>query len=248
MTDTSLPASRFAERDFRVGNAMNQAIQVLSRNVVPFSIVTGVAALPSVLLFGRDPGAIKTATEAAWYVAGFLIMIMLGAVSQAVVLYGAFEDMRGRPVNLVASLKVGWRRFLPVIGTAIAVGLLGALGCVLLLVPGFILFTMWYVATPAVVVEPIGPWRAMSRSAELTKGNRWKVFGMMVLLIIIGAIGGGMVAGVSAATGTTIGLLLNLVWSALFGAFSAILVVVTYHDLRVVKEGVDIDQIAAVFD
>ena len=37
-------------------------------------------------------------------------------------------------------------------------------------------------------------------------------------------------------------------WGALFGAFNAIMVVVTYHDLRVAKEGVDTDQIAAVFD
>jgi hypothetical protein len=46
----------------------------------------------------------------------------------------------------------------------------------------------------------------------------------------------------------TIGLIANLIWSALVGAFSAILGVVIYHDLRVAKEGVDTDQIAAVFD
>jgi hypothetical protein len=40
------------------------------------------------------------------------------------------------------------------------------------------------------------------------------------------------------------GLLLNGVW----GAFNAIAVVVTYHDLRVAKEGTNIEQIAAVFD
>jgi hypothetical protein len=43
-------------------------------------------------------------------------------------------------------------------------------------------------------------------------------------------------------------LLANLIWSAFVGAFSAILGVVIYHDLRVAKEGVDTDQIAAVFD
>jgi Na+/proline symporter len=35
-----------------------------------------------------------------------------------------------------------------------------------------------------------------------------------------------------------------LAWSALLGTFYAILVVVTYHDLRVAKEGVNTDQIA----
>jgi hypothetical protein len=33
-----------------------------------------------------------------------------------------------------------------------------------------------------------------------------------------------------------------------WGAFYAIFVVVTYHDLRVAKEGVDVHEIASVFD
>ena len=36
--------------------------------------------------------------------------------------------------------------------------------------------------------------------------------------------------------------------TALFGAFYAVVTAVSYHDLRVVKEGVGIEQIAAVFD
>jgi hypothetical protein len=38
------------------------------------------------------------------------------------------------------------------------------------------------------------------------------------------------------------------VWNAAWTAFWYVTLVMIYHDLRVVKEGVDIDQIAAVFD
>jgi hypothetical protein len=48
--------------------------------------------------------------------------------------------------------------------------------------------------------------------------------------------------------GPTLAWIVFLAWSAAFGAFYAIMVVVIYHDLRVAKEGVDTDQIAAVFD
>ena len=44
MTDISLPAASFAEREFRVGDAMNKAVTMLSRNLLPFSIVTGIAS------------------------------------------------------------------------------------------------------------------------------------------------------------------------------------------------------------
>jgi hypothetical protein len=173
---------------------------------------------------------------------------VLYALSQAIVLYGAFEDIRGRPVDLVASFGQGSRRFLPVIGVGLLMAFLCGLATLLLIIPGFILLAMWYVATPVCVVERIGPWKSLRRSAVLTKGNRWKLFGMMVSVAIITVIVNGLIGGLTVMTGVTVGLVANLLWSALIGAFSAILGVVTYHDLRVAKEGVDTDQIAAVFD
>jgi hypothetical protein len=46
----------------------------------------------------------------------------------------------------------------------------------------------------------------------------------------------------------TLTLIGDLLWNGIWGAFYAIAAVVTYHDLRVAKEGTDIEQIAAVFD
>ena len=40
----------------------------------------------------------------------------------------------------------------------------------------------------------------------------------------------------------------SLLWYAIFSAFFAILVVVTYYELRLAKDGADIEQIATVFD
>ena len=163
-------------------------------------------------------------------------------------LYGAFEDMRGRPVDLMRSFQHASRRFLPVIGVAFLTTLLVGLAGLLLIIPGLILFKAWYVAIPACVVERLGPWTSLQRSAALTKGNRWKVARLIIVLAVITGIGEGLVAAVTAEAGMTIGLVANLIWSALVRAFSAILGVVIYHDLRVAKEGVDTDQIAAVFD
>jgi hypothetical protein len=45
-----------------------------------------------------------------------------------------------------------------------------------------------------------------------------------------------------------VGLTGQLIWTGIAAAFSAVVFTVTYYDLRVIKEGVDIDQVAAVFD
>jgi hypothetical protein len=163
-------------------------------------------------------------------------------------LNAAFEDMRGRPVDMAASFRVGLGRFLPVIGVTLLSGLLAGLAIIALIFPFFMVMTMLYVATPACVVERLGPIASLSRSAALTKGSRWRVLGMLAVVGIVGAIGTGMVEGLAYGVGPAVAPVVKVIWQGLVGAYSAILVVVTYHDLRVAKEGVDTDQIAAVFE
>ena len=253
MTDTSLSA-RFAEGDFRVGRILSRTSSVLSRNFLPFFIVTAIANLPGALLIkvSTDPANIDP--EAAlqnvgMIFVGLILTVVLNVLCQAIVLYGAFQDMRGRPVNLVESLQVGLRRFFPIVGLAIVAYFLIMLGTMLLIVPGLILLTMWFVATPACVVENLGPIRSMRRSSQLTKGHRWKVFGLILLVAVLGSvIIGGINLGFELMAGPILALISGVILNGIWGAFYAIAVVVTYHDLRVAKEGTNIEQIAAVFD
>jgi len=180
---------------------------------------------------------------------GLSLFLILNTLAQAVILYGAFQAMRGRPVNLGECLKVGLGRFFPIIGLVICAYLAIWIGLILLIVPGMILAMMWYVGTPVCVVEQKGPLASLGRSSELTKGHRWKIFGMVLLLLIIAGIVGAIVVALLAITGSSVLITLGtLVWNGVWGAFYAIFGVVTYHDLRVAKEGVDTDQIASVFD
>jgi hypothetical protein len=253
MTDTSLSA-RFAEGDFRVGRILSRTSSVLSRNFLPFFIVTAIANLPGALLIKISTDPANLTPEAAFgslglIFVGLILTVVLNVLCQAIVLYGAFQDMRGRPVNLVESLQVGFARFFPIIGLAIVAYFLITLASMLLIVPGLILLTMWFVATPACVVERLGPIRSMRRSSQLTKGHRWKVFGLILLVAVLGSIIIGVInLGFELMAGPIGALIAGVVLNGIWGAFYAIAVVVTYHDLRVAKEGSNIEQIAAVFD
>jgi uncharacterized membrane protein len=261
MTDVSLPAGRFTESDFRVGHVFSQTWEVFSRNFLRFSVITGIASLPPLLIPQTAPNPANPFANLGWVLVALFLMIVLGTLSQAIVLYGAFQAMRGRPVRLADCLRVGLNRFFPIIGLAITVGVGVMLGSMLLLVPGLMLYMMWFVATPVCVVEQLGPFGSLGRSRALTKGHRWKLFGLMLLIllpaVIVGAVlvgvmavlvGTGGIIGLPAALATPLGQIINLIWSAAWGAFFAVLIVVTYHDLRVVKEGIDTEQIAAVFE
>jgi len=247
MTNVSA-ASPAAQGDFRVGQVFSQTTAVFSRNFLTFFVVTLVAGLPRVLLIGDVQQGVGTDAVVKIVVAAFL-SIVLGTLAQAVLLYGAFQDMRGRPVDLVDCLRIGLGRFFPIIGLAICMSIGLMVGFLLLFVPGLILAVMWYVATPACVVEQLDPFASMSRSSALTKGHRWKIFGMFVLVMIGAGIVSALIGAMLGLTGSTVLVTLGtLVWTGVWGAFYAIFAAVTYHDLRVAKEGIDIHQIASVFD
>jgi hypothetical protein len=114
-----------------------------------------------------------------------------------------------------------------------------------------ILGTMWAVAVPAAVIEQRGSTAALSRSQELTSGRRGRVFGAYLVALLLMWVGAMVTEGVLTvitgfrSTATHIGL---WAFSALFEAFTACLLATLYYYLRREKEGVDIDQIAAVFD
>jgi hypothetical protein len=250
MTNVSAVAPT-AQGEFRIGRVFSQSMAVLSRNFLMFFVVAAVAGLPRVLLVESAGAGVAAGTGAAVgkLLGGIFLSTLLGTLAQAILLYGAFQDMRGRPVNLADCLRIGLARFFPIIGLAICMSVGIMVGVLLLIVPGVILAVMWFVATPACVVEQLGPLSSMGRSSELTKGHRWKIFGMLLLVLIGAGIIGAIIGAALGLTGSSMLVTLGtLVWTGIWGAFYAIFVVVTYHDLRVAKEGTDVHQIAAVFD
>ena len=97
----------------------------------------------------------------------------------------------------------------------------------------------------------------MKRSAELTKGNRWRIFGLLVIVfviqIVIGVIlvsifGVGMVAGGGVGGGSIVFVIFQWLVQAFFAVLYAVIIAVSYQNLRIAKEGGSLDQIAAVFD
>jgi hypothetical protein len=250
MTNTTMSA-RFAESDFRIGPVLTRSATVLSQHFLIFFGIGVIANVPSVLIGqgSESVAANPSGQGAVLLIVGGVLAFVLSMLSQAVMVHAAFQAMRMRPVSFGESLKVGLSRFFPVVLLALLMGLLFMLGLMLLIIPGLILITMWFVSTPACVVERAGPWTSLKRSAALTKGHRWKIFGLMFLMIIVSLIVAGLLQLVLPQFGSTILVMLGtLLWGALWTAYYSIAVVMSYHDLRVAKEGIDIEQIAAVFD
>jgi hypothetical protein len=245
MAEIASDARPAAGREFRIGRILSRSFSIYFRHFLTFLLLGCLPALPN-LVWYRGPGA-ATMSPAALAIL-FIGMLVLWPICQAMVLYGAFQDMRGRPVRLNETVAKALARFLPVVGVAICFTLAAGLATLLLIVPGFIVFTMYSVAQPVCVVERLGVFASMRRSASLTKGHRWRIFGLFLVIMVASGVFSGILLAIFSLGGVLIAQIANFVWSALFGAFFSISFVVAYHDLRVAKEGIDTDRIAAVFD
>ena len=117
----------------------------------------------------------------------------------------------------------------------------------------------WLVAPVIVVVEKMGPIAALGRAWGLSGGNRWRILGIQVLLVIlnlvlsllIGALFGGLVAaGAQGGTPGQFGVtsivqsIVNLASTIIWAPVEWIAFTVLYYDLRVRKEAFDL-QLAA---
>lgn len=157
--------------------------------------------------------------------------------------------MLGREFPVGKSLRRGLARIFPIFGMLIVEGLALIVGFMLLIIPGYMLFTAWYAALPALVVERTGPIDSLRRSAALTKGHRWKVFGIIFVMGIVVGILGAVVNAIALAFHNWMAFaIVQYLFQALVIAFKSVVGVVLYHDLRAAKEGINTERIAAVFD
>jgi hypothetical protein len=234
---------------FRIGDVFARTFDVFGRRIPQYFALTLIAHVPVIALTYAVSGVRADRATLIWIgVAAFLLTLICTTLAQAVIIYGVFQDMRGRASSIGESLQIGLRRFFPMVGLALCVGLLTALGGALLLIPGLMFACRYYVAMPACIVEQEGVFASMKRSATLTRGYRWQIFGIFFLLLLISFIGGFVLGFVIVAFGPIVQQIVSTIWQVLVGAFGAVVAAIVYYRLRVVQEGVDIDRIADVFD
>jgi hypothetical protein len=128
------------------------------------------------------------------------------------------------------------------------------LGTAFFLAPGIWLYVAWAFAMPALLVEGLRGRKALRRSFELVKGRWWRTFGIIAVGFILAGIISTVVQGafligiVVGADNDALVLVLatiaGIVGAAVTTPFQAALLTVLYFDLRVRKEGFDLELLA----
>lgn len=248
MTDMTIAAAGH----LRIGQTLSRAWNVFIANFPKMFLIalgfTVFFTVPSLMMRNLQATQTVSAQLFGWISFAAAAWIIFYPLGEAAILYMAFQSMRGRLVSVIEALRKGLSRFWAIVGLAILTVLGIWAGMILLIVPGIMFALRWSVALPACVVEGLSPLASMKRSAELTKGHRWKLFGVFLLLVIVSWIVGWLIGFVLRLTGLVIANIGSVIWTAAWTAFWYVVLVMIYHDLRVTKEGADIERLAAVFD
>jgi hypothetical protein len=259
MTDASSATAKLG-----FGRVIQGTFGIIKRNFATYLILIAIFAVIPLAMVGlgvmRIAGG-SIASGGGLVGVGYLASLASNALLQASLIHAAVADLNGRKATVGECLQTGVRRLPPLLAVLILYFLGVAFGMVLLLVPGIMIAIAWIVAVPSQVVERTGVYAAFTRSGRLTRNNRWRIFGLMVLWLIVVSVvqgtlsnlaGSAVTAPVGAAAPfAALGpaywmvIALSTVFNAMVGGAGQAMI---YYELRRVKEGVGPEALASVFD
>jgi hypothetical protein len=225
-----MEAARPPAKQISVGDVLGETFSIYGQN---FAALIG-SAIAVFVIIGLASGLLQNA--------GGLILGVLAGIIRLV----GYAIFTGFVVRLVQDVRDGRRDHTvgdlfssatPAIVPLIAFGILFSIGVgigfVLLIVPGFILLTIWSVGAPAIVVERAGVIDAFGRSRHLVRGNGWSVFATLVavllIVIAIGVILGAIATPIGDGEAST--LVASIISTVLTAPIFALAVSVLYFDL-----------------
>lgn len=258
----------YEDQSVSIGRVVQRAVSAIQLNpVVILSLALVIGAIPGLLMryamvrLGlASPDAIQTGaiSRSAFLGASLLssiITLILSAFAQGALTRATVSANDGKKATFGESFSAALRVLLPLVGLSLLWAIGVAVGMMLLIIPGLILLMMWAVAVPSLVVERQGVLVALRRSAVLTAGSRWKIFGLSLVLLLIyillswvaGLVGLRLydpsnpmrLSATSIIGSVVVGTIFNMLWGTIQSSL--------YVELRQAKEGGSIDNLEEVF-
>lgn len=260
------------------GQVMDAAFSIYTRQFVPLAKIAAAVWIPLILAlvaidlyrFAEVAGgdlyivgeAIRPLEEsriltgsillAVLYVFGFLLVVgaSLRAASQAYL---------GQTPEVGPSIRFAAGRFGHMFWLLILLVLFLGLASFAFLVPAIYLSIVWILAMPALLLEKRGGFKALGRSNGLIKDFWWRTFGIVIVIAIFTTIVGAVIPGLIASVldglsddNFTLWILLTDIVTGLGFIFTAPIwasaITVMYYDMRVRKEGFDVEMMVGRLD
>lgn len=205
-------------------------------------------------IYVEQSAVLMPAAAVVFLITGLLSTALLSASPGLALIALAFSVIgtslfTGMIVELVAAVRAGGatlgvgallRSILPYLGRLIGVSIVAAIcegiGLLLFIVPGLVLLTIWSVYAPVIVLENAAGLSALGRSRELVRGNGWRVFAVILTLVLLIGLAGSGITLAAESAGAAVGLVVRVVIGVLIAPLSSLAAAVLYFELRAAQE------------
>jgi hypothetical protein len=258
-------------RPLEVGDLLDETFRMYRRHFLLFAGLSVILSIPSAALSSfsyyalfsgvllqagsvADGQALLQAGTLVLYLAGALIAIALTPFFYGAVTYAACESALGRPVTPGSVLSGVLRRYFPLLGYWLLIGVMLVAFC---LIPLWIwIWVGWAVVMPAMFIENLGLGAAMGRSWRLVQGRWWRTFFTLLLMFVIWFVARTALRAFIVLAQSLLQLVIPTVAALWIAAASSVIVgslvnpllqiaiVLIYFDLRVRREALDLFQLA----
>ena len=253
------------QENFEIGRVISLTFSVIGRNApLFFGLAFIVSGIPQIILqyyqfqilsLGQpgvvpDAGAITADLTFLGLYAVFAVI--LGGLLNAMLCRAAIEDLNDRRPQFGECFGTAIAVLLPLFAIGIVSSIAILFGLMFLVVPGIYLALGWAVAVPVLVQEREGVFGSLSRSRALTRGSRWRLFAMfLVVFVVLWVLQ--IPLGLLSLLGASIGpaYLAPAISAGISGTLSSVftttIAAVSYIELRRIREGTSIDELAQIF-
>lgn len=254
-------------RPLSLGEILDRTFSLYRRNFILF---LGIAALPNLLVLGLNLAGTLVSTGAetpsrggasspllalgiGGIIVGVIVYFLVYLLAQGGTVYAVSELYLGHTTSIGESLKKMRGRVLQLFGVTFLNGLVVGLASLALVIPGIYVACRQITCVPCALLEDLGPASSLDRSFKLTKGSAGRSFVIFLLYFIM------LYAALLLFTGPFLAAIefskdnpgAVRMWSAmsdvgqfvcgiLVEPFLTIATAVFYYDLRVRKEGFDL--------
>lgn len=167
-----------------LGRVANDAFSLLVRRPVLYFGLS--------LIFAGVPSAISTYLKASWWfddgsflvrhhLPGLLIGMLIAGFLEGCLFRLSFAEIAGRKLSAREVLESGLKFFLPLFAVRFLFWCAVIAGMIALVAPGVMIAVAWIVAAPVLVAERGSITDTFGRSAFLTRDNRWRILGLVLL-------------------------------------------------------------------
>ncbi len=230
---------------------LDVAFEIYRRYFLVFMAISIFAAIPVTISAYISETALLLHNMNGIMTAGVVRLIggLIAPFTEGAIALTASAAYLGEQVDLGRIIRTTFSHPLRLFFTMILFWILLFLGFALIIIPGLVIFKRYFSTLLAVVLEGRSGRDAMRRSRQLADGNGSRIFalvgGVMIFVLLMFVF---LSQGIAAISNGTVGVVARLLLYAAVSPFSTIVITLLYYDIRIRKEGYDIELMTQALD